>query len=292
MVVARSAGGEVSEGPTRRGWSTIDSRILAVCVGIAVLGLIIGLSVGLTRNIATPAAARERAPQQRGFPHEREWRDAPDHRKVFRVDAADSTTQHEVGGFYSYMGPGTWVKSAEEGNGRWCKLVKPLAGGTRWTLYRESAHLASLTMSEVGEGDVINDNGARISARGILRPVDGVWAEAKKLAMMQAYGGKYHYYTFERLGLFRDVWQMNMRGLSGLPWFLTTSGCPHVGGRVLGLGFGAPSAAGAAGPFCVLYTYDTATNMVACMSKSETGSSDWKRIADDSAQDIRVYQES
>ena len=284
--------GEVLEGRTRKGPSTlkIGKVLIAVCVAIAIVGLIIGLSVGLARLVApsslltampTTTLVAERAHHENAprIPWSAdEWRGTQDHRKVIRMDSTDSTTQLYVGGWYSYMEPGTWVKAADSGNKRWCMLVKPPDGGTHWSLYQESAHLASFMMTEMGAGEVNNSN-LRISIRGLLRPVNGVWAEATKLAMVQASGGKYHYYTLERLALFRDIWQMSMKGLSGLPWFLTTSGCPHVGGRVA-----------VARPSSVLYTYDTTTNVVARVYESETGTSDWKSVLDDSAQDMRVYQ--
>jgi hypothetical protein len=293
--------------------SALVVAVLVACATVAIVGLIVGLGVGLTRPV--PASAGRAAPsaastatQQR---HESEsaprppssadeWRSAHDHRKVFRVTATDATgaadatgatgatgatdatTRLAVGGWYSYAEPGTWVNAADSASGGtrpWCKLVQVPDGGTRWSLYWESAPLASLTMSEVGASELISSGNRRISVRGLLRPERGAWPDANTLAMTQASGGKYHYYTLKRLAPFRDVWQMNMRGLSGLPWFLTTSGCPHVGGR-------APSG----GLLGVLYTYDATTKAVACVYRSETGTSDWRRVLDDAAQDdVRVY---
>lgn len=300
--------------------------VLVACATVAIVGLIIGLGVGLTRPMppsadragpsAAPTAtqqghatrtlgAKRARHESEGVPgppsSADEWRSAHDHRKVFRVDATNATgatgatTRLAVGGWYSYAEPGTWVSAADSASGGtrpWCKLVQVPDGGTRWSLYRESAHLASLTTSEVGaselNGSELTRSGfasgiQRISVRGLLRPERGAWADANTLAMTQASGGKYHYYSFKRLASFRDVWQMNMRGLSGLPWFLTTSGCPHVGGRVA-------TTRASSGALGVLYTYDATAKAVACTYWSETGTSDWRRVLDDAAQDdVRVY---
>jgi hypothetical protein len=159
---------------------------------------------------------------------EKMWRDAPDARKVFWVT---SNKNPGIAGYYSYKEPGVWLKAGGM-NAALEECTLKLTGTQRAVVYNGTAVVVSCNLSTTG-----SCNTWYHTVKSVLRPTSGMWNGASTLQMTWLGGEILNFVPVElSVGLkMRDVWRsQNMwfdtRIKSGIYWYLTESGCPHVGG--------------------------------------------------------------
>jgi hypothetical protein len=207
-----------------------------------------------------------------------DWKTTQDQLKVFRVE---STINTELNGWYSFMAPNTWERAADGGN-KWYRLLR---NGTQWTLSEKATQIAWFTNSDLGarSASIFAKNGnVTITGRVRTSQANGISAGANKLGMKLA-ASLTTSNTFAKqkspsnaVVILPDVWAMEMQ-VQRPPWFLTTSGIPHVGGPFI------PNA-----PMYVLYTYDANSKEVKYLYESDTGSSGWKAVDSSVATEITI----
>jgi hypothetical protein len=156
------------------------------------------------------------------FATEAEWNKAALMDRCFRVTCSDE----RLAGWYVTVAGDTWTKMGRAVGASMLQLVDNTAIVSYTNAVFSSAPGGNLVMYAVTLTDFAAGFASGIWVVRMLRPKTGEWMGATKLSV--SFGSVPYACSPLRIGAhtFRDVWVFD----DYREWFVTESGCPHVGG--------------------------------------------------------------